>query len=520
MTEKNVALVSYAVQSKGPVPSGLMLEGGAHLAGRLLQNGYVPTVYDFNNVNSIKKISQEGKEEFLDDTINQLHEKIQKDDIRLIGFTLYTNGFKDNIKIAQELKKRNPGLMIAAGGPLVGWFEEEIFTYTDTFDILVRGEGDQAIVALADMVYNNASLSAVPGAIYQTNIGINKNKKIVTDISSLPFPIYDQEVYPDLDSKIKVSTLRTTVGCRWGRCNFCPQPKIDGRYRERDIENVLAEIEHLKSNHGIRKFRLADPNPSPEQLRKLFDGLPDDVKISCFAYSDQNYDFDNSAKNLLGLFIGIESMDPVVLSSLNKTDHPKEYIGQCKEMLAEAKRHGIATVYANIVPTANDTTERIRKDLENVIELQPDFITALPLAPIPGTPLYRKILKDGEKTGVRLNPKFLKELMLYELDLLNPSSWRNPPFQLKVDGKFIENPFTTRNELFSDPLAKQNIQMASDEIVLMAHLYHEGLDQDQDRRRVQVNEFQNRLRADVSEGDHQDLEKMVDQMNQSNTDSR
>ncbi|MFH1682511.1 MAG: hypothetical protein ABIA37_01820, partial [Candidatus Woesearchaeota archaeon] len=105
--------------------------------------------------------------------------------------------------------------------------------------------------------------------------------------------------------------------------------------------------------------------------------------------------------------------------------------------------------------------------------------------------------------------------MLYELDLLNPSSWRNPPFQLKVDREFIENPFTIRNKLFSDPLAKQGIMMASDEIVLMAYLYHGGLDQEQDRRRVQVNQFQSKLRIDISCGDYQDLEQIVDKMNQS-----
>ena len=109
--EKPVALVSYAIQSKGPVPSGLMLEGGAHLAGRLAAEGYSPTVYDFNNIDSMKQIAAHGKQEFLNSTINYLHKEIQKNNTRLMCFTLYINGFKDVIHIAKELKSRNPKMM-------------------------------------------------------------------------------------------------------------------------------------------------------------------------------------------------------------------------------------------------------------------------------------------------------------------------------------------------------------------------------------------------------------------------
>ena len=51
MIEKRVfPIVSYAVQSRGPVPSGLMLDNGpALLASYLLNGGYTPKIFDFNN---------------------------------------------------------------------------------------------------------------------------------------------------------------------------------------------------------------------------------------------------------------------------------------------------------------------------------------------------------------------------------------------------------------------------------------------------------------------------------------
>ena len=54
---QHVLLVANAAQSRGPVPSGLMLEGSAHLAGSLLAEGYEPLVFDFNTLSTVRTIA-------------------------------------------------------------------------------------------------------------------------------------------------------------------------------------------------------------------------------------------------------------------------------------------------------------------------------------------------------------------------------------------------------------------------------------------------------------------------------
>ncbi|MBT6227376.1 MAG: hypothetical protein HOI47_12030, partial [Candidatus Scalindua sp.] len=111
-------IVTYAVQSRGPVPSGLMLDNGpALLASYLLNEGYKPIIFDFNNLKTIEDIAKHGKEAFVKDSIDFLDDYYRSNNVKIAGTKLYANGFVDNIKIHEELKRRNPGLILVAGGP-------------------------------------------------------------------------------------------------------------------------------------------------------------------------------------------------------------------------------------------------------------------------------------------------------------------------------------------------------------------------------------------------------------------
>ncbi len=76
-------IVSYAVQSRGPVPSGLMLDNGpALLASHLLGEGYAPIIFDFNNLKTIEDIASNGKEAFLKKSIDYLDDYYRSNGIR------------------------------------------------------------------------------------------------------------------------------------------------------------------------------------------------------------------------------------------------------------------------------------------------------------------------------------------------------------------------------------------------------------------------------------------------------
>jgi len=502
-------IVSYAVQSRGPVPSGLMLDNGpALLASYLLGEGYAPIIFDFNNLKTIEDIARKGKEAFLKDSIDYLDDYYRSNGVKIAGTKVYANGFVDNVRIHEELKKRNPELIIIAGGPQVDWFGDEIFSYTDAFDLLTYGDGDSAIAPLAKLAYDNGNIDDIPNLIYRKNGQTIRTKRNDISLDNLPEPKYDKEYYPDIDGKIFIAPIEDSRGCSYGRCGFCVHTRIGGKRRERPIEQLVQEIESF----GTKVCRLSGPSPMPEYIRDLIKLIPG-RKISAFTYSFPGYDYAEIAKGLMGAFIGIEATDKHILENvLKKTDNTERYLQNAAEMVRELKKHGTATIVSMMVPCPGETQSTMERSIEYLVDIQPDFVVTLPMGPIPGTSITRRAKKDSEIAGVLLEEDFDLKWMLYELDLLQmPEEWPEPPFQTKVNGEFV-NPFQYTMK-FTEELVKNGMLPLSDEIVLMAYLYHNGLSSNQDERRKQCNEFMASSRNNIATGNAAGMGEKLRAMN-------
>ncbi len=502
-------IVSYAVQSHGPVPSGLMLDNGpALLSSYLLKEGYTPIVFDFNNLKAIEDIAKHGKEEFVRATIDFLDDYYRSNSVKIAGTKLYANGFADNVKIHEELKKRNPGLILVAGGPQVDYFGEDIFNYTDVFDMLTYGDGDLAIVPLAKLAYDNGNIEDIPNLIYRKNGQTIRTKRREISMDNLPRPAYEEEYYPELDGKIHIVPIEDSRGCSYGRCGFCVHTRIAGKRRVRPIGQLVSEIE----DYGMKVSRLSGPSPMPEYISELIKQIPG-KKISAFTYSFPGYDYAEISKGLMGAFIGIEATDKHILENvLRKTDDTERYLKNASEMVRELKKHGTATIVSMMVPCPGETQSTMEKSIEYLVDIQPDFVVALPMGPIPGTPITRLAKKDSELAGVLLQDNYEMKGMLYELDLLQrPEEWPEPPFKTKVNGKFV-NPFLTTMK-FTSELVKNGLLPLSDEIVLMSYLYHNGLSLNQDERRIQCNEFMASSRNDIANGNAAGIGEKLKVMN-------
>ena len=502
-------IVSYAVQSCGPVPSGLMLDNGpALLASYLLNAGYTPKIFDFNNLGTIENIKRQGKEAFLKDSIAFLDDYYRSNGVKLAGTKLYANGFADNVKIHKELKKRNPDLFIVAGGPQVDWFGEELFNYTDAFDMLSYGDGDLAIVPLADFAYGHGNIDGIPNLIYRENGQTKRTKRKNINLDDLPEPTYDKEFYPDIDGKILIAPREDSRGCPYGKCSFCVHTRIGGKLRVRSVEKLAQEIETSE----MKASRLSGPSPLPSYLNELIKLIPD-RKISAFTYSYPDYDYTEISKCLIGAFIGLESTDKNILEKvLRKTNDAEKYLQNAKEMVKEFKRHGVATIVSMMVPCPGETQTTMKRSIEYLIYMQPDFVVTLPLCPIPRTSITRSAKKDSEFAGVLLEENFEKKWMLYELDLLKrPEEWPEPPFKTNVDGELV-NPFLVTTK-FTRELKKHGIYPLSDEIALMSYLYHDGLSTNQNERRMQCNEFMAGLRNDIAIGNVTEIGEKLRKIN-------
>ena len=457
---------------------------------------------------TIEDINKKGKETFLKDSIDFLDDYYRSNGVKIVGTKLYANGFADNVRIHEELKKRNPDLIVVAGGPQVDWFGDELFNYTDAFDLLSYGDGDLAIVPLADLAYGEGDIDDIPNLIYGENGQTKRTKRKSINLDDLPEPIYDKEYYPDIDGKILIAPREDSRGCSYGKCGFCVHTRIGGKFRVRSVEKLAQEIMASQMNVS----RLTGPSPLPSYINELIKLIPD-RKISSFTYAYPGYDYAEISKGLMGAFIGLESTDKNILEKiLRKTDDAEKYLQYASETVKEFKRHGIATIVGMMVPCPGESQSTMERSIEYLIDIKPDFVVTLPMAPFPGTPITRSAKRDAEQAGVLLDENFERKWMLYELDLLQKSQeWPEPPFKTNVSGEFV-NPFLYTMK-FTDELVKNGIYPLSDEIVLMSYLYHDGLSADQDERRMQCNEFMAGIRSDIANGNVTEIGEKLRKMN-------
>ncbi|MBI4146826.1 radical SAM protein [Candidatus Woesearchaeota archaeon] len=515
MVKEVFPLVSYAVQSKGPLLSGLMLDNGLALLGaEVAQEGLVPVIFDYSTVGSIEKIARDGKQGFLDGVVAELDAFIKEHGVRKIGFKLYANGFQDSVLIAARLKERNPDIRVFGGGPQVSWFGDSVFGYarsaygSDVFDALVAGEGDAAIRAIAQ----DAEVSRIPGAIYRQGGHTARNKKQEVELDGLPYPTYDPAVYRGIDEKIKVYAIEDSRNCDWRKCTFCIHPRIGGRFREKSVAGLIKEVEFNQRTYGFNIFRLSGPDPKVEYVNATARMLPEGARFSAFGRADHvGYDFDLLSKTLVGgVFIGLESADPAILRDMKKADDPIEYVRNAEVLIHSLKEHGIPSVASCIVPAPNETDESMARTLDFLLRTNPDFTPVLPMWPMPGTVLMKTA---DPAQGILLEEGYVARLMAYEIDLLQPSgSWPKPPWKLRVNGEFVDNPFEVSGR-FAKQIAQKGMRSLSDEIVLMADLYHGRLSLEQDGRRAQCHEFNASCRVAIQEGDVGFLRYAVERIN-------
>ncbi len=395
-------LISYAGYPLSPT-SFLPDNGLANLASSLINAGHTTKILDFNTPDVIRRLypasfSQEITpiiEKFMKGETLSLREILklwmmekrlnhyqnseasiigkeiarmaERENMDFVGFKLWNgDGFTGSLRIAHELKKANPNLPIFAGGPHVDIFREHIYTATKDFDSLVYGEGEETIVMLAEYVEGNRKLQEIPNLIFKKDGEIITTPlKRIENLDTLPYPIYDDEIYPAMkgNEKIKMIVLDESRGCN-NSCYFCIHPIKSGSLRIKTADRVVDEMVAIKKKYGIGLFRYAGSNTPIKLMGKIAQEiLKRGLKIEYTAFGHTRganlevFKFLKSS-GCFGIFFGIESGSQKILDeSINKGVK----IEQIKEAILTAKEAGLFTAGSVIFPAPGKVKKHNRK---------------------------------------------------------------------------------------------------------------------------------------------------------------
>tara|TARA_Y100000310_G_scaffold278287_1_gene296642 strand:- start:176 stop:1045 length:870 start_codon:yes stop_codon:yes gene_type:complete len=185
-------------------------------------------------------------------------------------------------------------------------------------------------------------------------------------------------------------------GCPY-KCGFCFKTPSDKRYRVRDVESIVDEIEHLIKNYGLKEIMFYDDLMPQDYARKFSNEvLRRNVKIKWQTPQRVNL-VDKELLELMAragchiLRFGVEQGDEEMMRFVEK----KISLPLVKKAFQDARNAGIDTFAYFIIGYIYETEETMQKTIDLAIELNPRYVMFTKAVPLPETPLMHQSVKES-----------------------------------------------------------------------------------------------------------------------------
>ncbi len=311
--------------------------------------------------------------------------------------------FASDVKVAEALKRENPGLLIGFVGAKVAVDPAESLQASPAIDFVGREEFDFTIKEVAE----GRPLSEIHGLSYKDASGgviHNLDRAILENMDELPFVTEVYAKHLRLEDyfigylKHPYVSIYTGRGCK-SHCTFCLWPQTVGghKYRTRSVGNVIAEIKRAKELFPqVQEFMFDDDTftddlPRAEAIAIELGKLG--VTWSCNAKANVPYKTLKILKEngLRLLLVGYESGNQQILYNIKKGMR----IDVAKRFTADCHKLGIKIHGTFIVGLPGETQETLKQTVEFAKEINPHTIQVSLAAPYPGTFLYNQAVKEG-----------------------------------------------------------------------------------------------------------------------------
>lgn len=331
---------------------------------------------------------------------------------RLIGITATTPQMSDAFRTATVAKLYDPSVLVVMGGCHSTVEPERTLEQCEQIDAVVRGEGEEPMLELA----NGVSPALVDGLTLRANGGFTHNppREFVRDLDELPYParhLLSRKAYftPNATTLrgffLNATNIFTTRGCPYS-CSFCARDCLakanTGPYvRFQSPEYVVSEIEHLISRYGVNGilfaediFALRDSRVVRLCEKMLSSGTSKKIVWG----TNLRVDFANPSllklmrkAGCVRIIYGCESGSQRILSLLGK----KVTVEQNEAAVRLTKEAGISCEVNMMLGLPTETEEDILATIGFLKRCRPDRVNKGKLYPIPGTLLYSEFVANG-----------------------------------------------------------------------------------------------------------------------------
>lgn len=359
----------------------------------------------------------------------QLREFLREIKPDVVGVTTFTVSLIDVIEVARSVRAVSPHAHICMGGHHPIAFPLQAAQIKE-FDSIIVGEGEFAFTELVNTLEQGGDITTIKGVYTAKSIEpymtqpMERDRRFlqsvmvppayVDNLDDLPPPNRKHIRHISYHSTVGVSdnlaTVITTRGCPY-LCTFCDVPYK--KYRQRDPDKVLDEVQACL-DMGYDEFHFYDD---------LFNVNPDKVIAFCDAVERRgmkfSWDFRGRVNavtkeslirakrvGLRQISFGVETGTDEGLKYLKKGTN----IQQVRNAFRWCRELDIRTVADYILGFPFEkTADDVRRNIDFLIDLDPDYALFSILQLLPNTELYREavakgLIADGSWEEFSLNP--------------------------------------------------------------------------------------------------------------------
>ncbi|MEJ5326912.1 MAG: radical SAM protein [Candidatus Bathyarchaeia archaeon] len=363
--------------------------GLAYLAAVLEQNNFDVTIIDCPACRMDHK---------------KLKEELSSMQPALVGIASMTPTVPSALESARVAKEACPDTKVVMGGPHATFADTEILTEEPAVDVIVRGEGEETLLELAQNLPELRNLSKIRGITFKHDGEIVKtpNRPFIQNLDALPHPSYKSlpiERYRICGKKFL--PLMSSRGCPF-QCSFCVASQMFGaKFRARSPKNVVDEMEWLISTYGAEGISFHDDALTLDKKR-IFDICDEIISRKLkIAWGCQTR-VDQVSKEVLAkmrragcneVSFGVESGCQRILDAVKK----KVSTEQSARAVRIAKEEGLFVAVSTIIGYPGETRESLKQTLDFIHTLEPDDVWLCLATPYPGTELRALIERMGWK---------------------------------------------------------------------------------------------------------------------------
>jgi radical SAM superfamily enzyme YgiQ (UPF0313 family) len=298
----------------------------------------------------------------------------------LVAFTGFTASAPRAYEIAAVYREK--GIHTVMGGIHASMCPEEAMNFVDS---VVTGEAEGAWAeVIADFKRGEMK------KLYEGGIG---------DIQKVPHARRDIFKYPYAHDLVQ-----TSRGCPWG-CDFCSVTRMCGKtFRERDVEDVLDELEMTSRPllFFIDDNLVNNRKGAGERAIRLFRGMVErGIRKYWISQAALNFGDDDEVlywakkSGCMMILMGIEAEKTTALEGVSKKLNLKRGISSYNNMLKNVHRYGIGITASLIFGLESDRKEDLYARGRYLLKSSFDGYQCTILTPLPGTVLYDRLKEQG-----------------------------------------------------------------------------------------------------------------------------